>query len=239
MKRPTLILLVLSGIFIWTWIYNTAISQPAYRRPNITDTSDTLQKLQKLYNGVQWTNKYRRFEGDQFFLTPMFLTGSVTINRKTFNNVRLKYDIYSDELITPLNLEDIIQLNREMIDSFTLSYQNKTYRFINFNNDTVTGFNGYYNLLYRGKSLLYVRYQKILSAEITTKSDGEFIQQPRVYVVTGNSIYIVKNQKDLLRITGSHKAEVRDYISTGKLRINRNEPDSYIAVLEYYDSIRN
>ena len=49
----------------------------------------------------------------------------------------LKYDIFKDELLTPVDPGGILQLNKEMIDSFSLSFQNKTYRFEKIQEDSL------------------------------------------------------------------------------------------------------
>ena len=37
-----------------------------------------------------------------------------------YNNIGINYDIYNDEIITKTNLGNLLQLNKEMVDSFTL-----------------------------------------------------------------------------------------------------------------------
>jgi hypothetical protein len=234
-----IILLYLISVCFTLEICGTPARQthPLFR--SISLQEDSLQKLQLLYRGVIWTNKFRRFNGDQFFLTPLFIPGKVAINGHTYKNLRLKYDIYSDELITPLNMEEIIQLNKEMIDSFSVSFENKTYRFINFRNDSISGLSGYCNLLYKGKSALYVKYKKNISTAVTITSDGEFNQTSRIYFETGEVIYQIKNTGDLLKILSGHKEEIRDFISKNRIKVSKNEPDSFIPVIRYYDSISN
>jgi hypothetical protein len=233
------ILLYLISVSSTLEIFGTPVYQSNILYTSISNQEDSLQKLQLLYRGVIWTNKYRRFNGDQFFLTPMFIPGTVSINGRTYKNLRIKYDIYSDELIIPLNMEEIIQLNKEMIDSFSLSFENKTYRFINSRNDSISGLNGYCCLLYSGKSALYVKYKKSISTAVTITSDGEFNQTTRIYFGEGDLIYPVKSTGDLLKILGGQKEEIRNYISKNKLKVSKNDPGSFIPVIKYYDSLSN
>jgi hypothetical protein len=233
------ILLYLISVSSTLEIFGTPVYQSNILYTSISNQEDSLQKLQLLYRGVIWTNKYRRFNGDQFFLTPMFIPGTVSINGRTYKNLRIKYDIYSDELIIPLNMEEIIQLNKEMIDSFSLSFENKTYRFINSRNDSISGLNGYCCLLYSGKSALYVKYKKSISTAVTITSDGEFNQITRIYFGEGDLIYPVKSTGDLLKILGGQKEEIRNYISKNKLKVSKNDPGSFIPVIKYYDSLSN
>ena len=218
-------------------VYGTPFhqSQPLYHSISIQE--DSLQKLQSLYRGVIWTNKYRRYEGDQFFLTSRFIPGTVTVDGHTYKNLRLKYDILSDEIITPLNMDEIIQLNKEIIDSFSLSVENRIYRFINMQNDSTALLNGYCNLIYNGRSCLYVKYVKKATTAVTPQSDGEFNQSSRIFVVYRDVAFQVKNSRDLLEIFSDHKEEIKQFISEKRLKLSKNDPWSFIPVMEYYDSI--
>ena len=77
-------------------------------------------------------------EINSFF--PKSFYRSRTINGKTFTDIYLKYDIFKDEILTPVDVDGILQLNKEMVGSFSVLFQNKTYRFIKMKED------GYYTL---------------------------------------------------------------------------------------------
>jgi hypothetical protein len=200
---------------------------------------DTTKNRQLLYNGIEWTNRYHRITGDQFLFSPVFMTGTVTINGRTFKNVRIKYDIFSDEIITPLNGEAIVQLNKEMVDSFTLSFENKVYRFTNIRNDTLKDFTGYINLLYKGSSSFYVKYKKSISPSSTPRSDGYFIQRNMMYLVKEELIHPIDGTRTLFRVLNTDKEQIRNFIRKNRLRISGKIPDSFVPVILFYDSLRN
>jgi hypothetical protein len=204
--------------------------------PNMRE-QDTTKERQVLYNGTVWTNRYHRIQGDQFLFSGLFLPATVSKNGKTFKNVSIKYDIYSDEIITPVNSEDILQLNKEMVDSFTLSFENKIYKFSNIQTDTLKGFKGYVNVLYKGKSALYLKYKKTITPAITYQSDGAFNQTDQIYFRQGNNIYPIKNTEDLLKILSLQKDQIKNFIRKNKLKVSKKIPESFIPVIRYYDSI--
>lgn len=152
-------------------------------------------------------------------------------------NVRIKYDILADEIIIPVNSEDILQLNKEMVDSFTISFEDKVYRFTNIRNDTLKGFAGYVNLLYKGSSSFYVKYIKTISPSFTPKSDGNFIQNHRMYLVKDNQIHPINGTRTLFRVLNADKELIRNYIKKNKLRISKKNPESFVPVIRFYDSI--
>jgi hypothetical protein len=217
-------------------IYCSGQEQSVYSNSDTRD-QDTIRARQILYNGTVWSNKYHRIEGDQFLFSEIFMPGTISMNGKTFTNVRLKYDIYSDAIITPLNREVILQLNKEMVDSFTINFEDKVYSFTNIRNDTLKDFGGYVNLLYKGKSAFYVRYKKSISPSSSPRSDGHFFQSHTMYYVKDKVIYPMDGTTALFRILDDEKEQIKNFIKKNKLRISNKIPDSFIPVIKFYDSI--
>lgn len=198
---------------------------------------DTLQKKQILYSGILWKNRYHRIKEDQFLFSNFFLPGSISINRQTFKNLRIKYDIYSDEIIIPLNLDEILQLNKESVDSFTISFENKVFKFTNIRDDTLKGFKGYVNVLYKGKSALYVKYKKEILFSSTDKYDGEFYQIHQIYFVKDNIVYPITSTNDLFKVLNEDKVQIRNFNKRDKSKVSKKIPESFVPVIMYYDSI--
>jgi hypothetical protein len=136
----------LFALQVWSPFFCTAEKEFALL-PLKIQFQDSVWEKQLLYNGIIWKNKYHRILGDQFLFSDLFLPGTIFTHGKQFGNVRIKYDIFSDEIITPVSQEDILQLNSEMVDSFLIVSGDKTYRFINNKDDTISGLKGYVNLL--------------------------------------------------------------------------------------------
>ena len=200
-------------------------------------TQDTLQIHQFIFRGVLWKNKYRRIQGDQFLFSDFFLPGTVTISGKTFKNLRIKYDILSDELITPLNNEIIIQLNKEMVDSFTIIFENKTFKFTNIRGNTLKGFKGYANILYNGRSSLLVNYKKNIRPAFTEHYDGEFYQTQQIYIIKDSIFYHLDGVNDLFEVVNADKVQIKNFISKNKLKVSKKIPESFLPVIRYYDSL--
>jgi hypothetical protein len=193
---------------------------------------------QLLLNGRIWRNPYSKVTGDQFFLANTFLKGSVTLNGRRFNNLDLKYDIYDDELILRIESHPIIFMNKEMVDSFSLVFENRNYHIINAGNDTSGVLRGYVNVLYDGPSALYVKYiKKIQPLAVDGKYDL-FFQEHRIYLRKGPEIVPAGGKRKLLNLLEDKKKEIRDYMKGSRLKIKRKDPDTFIPVLKYYDSIR-
>jgi hypothetical protein len=198
--------------------------------------SDTLPDDQLLYIGREWKNLYFIVKNDQFLFSKEFLSGSVTIKGKTFKNIPVKYDIYKDEILTWLDPAGILQLNKEMIDSFSIFFQNKLYLFTRIPQDSSKG---YVNVLYKGKTGLYLKYIKKIDRVTLEGESDKFYQESRIYYVEDNHVNLITSRKDLFKILDRNKTQIKDFMMKNEIKVSKREPDSFIPVIRYYDSIRH
>jgi hypothetical protein len=206
-----------------------------------TDTSanDTVKESQILFNGKMWRNLYYRVKGDQYLFSSGLLPGDLTISGKKFQNLQLRYDIYNDEIMTSANNGIIIQLNKEMVDSFSFTFLMRKYSFIKVSVDTVKGFTGYINLIYKGKSDLCVKYTKEISLLAVEKKYDLFNQSHRIFLVTDKGIHSVMRAGDIYKAVPEYKEQIKNYIKKNKITLSKDDPDSFIPVIRFYDTLHN
>jgi|WetSurSiteA1Bulk_404760.scaffolds.fasta_scaffold18725_2 hypothetical protein len=203
----------------------------------LAGSDDTIRENQILYNGRIWRNLYYMVHGDQFLFSKEFLPGSVTISRETFRNVKLKYDLLNDELLTPVDPGGILRLNKQLVDSFSLFFENKTFRFIKLQPDSLTDSKSYYNVLYKNKTGLYVKYSKKIDKLGDEGRYDKFYLITQLFLQKDNKLYSVTGKSDLLRILEEDKALVKNFIKKNNLDVSDKVPESFIPVLRYYDSL--
>jgi hypothetical protein len=206
-----------------------------YYGTGIQDTID----IQTLYNGRVWRNLYSRVVGDQFLFTTDFLPGSVTIDDRLYSDLPIKYDIYNDQILTVTDLKIIIELNKEMIDCFTISHNNKKYDFLRIIPDSLTSLDGYYNVMYDGNLSLYLKYKKeILPLEVEHKYDL-FYESQKIYLKLGDKVYPVHGKGGLLKLLKDKKQQIRSFIKKNKLMVTKKDPWSLVPVVKFYDTLQN
>jgi hypothetical protein len=199
----------------------------------LQDPSD----IRLLLNGRIWHNKYSKVIGHPYFLTDKFLKGSVINNGRKFNDIDIRYDLISDELILRTESHPIIIMNKEMVDSFSLNFENSDYHIINSGNHINSAMKGYVCVLYNGPSTLYVKYiKKILPQAVDGRYDQIF-QQHFIYIRQGSEIMPVEGRKKLFSLLDYKKTELRNFVKKNRIRISRKDPGTFIPLLKYYDSI--
>lgn len=232
MRRIIFLFIVFSQIIICL----PGISSPVEAMGS--GSNDTID-VQILYNGRAWRNLYYRIKGDQFLFSSEFVPGNASIDDKEFKNIQVKYDIYNDELLTLTDHGIIIQLNKEMIDLFSMKYNNKVYYFRRLDADSLNSLSGYINVLYDGRSALYVKYRKeILLLAVENKYDI-FNQINKIYLQKDGNIILINSKKEFLNLLKDQKQEVHNFIKTNNIRISKKNPESFKPVIEYYDKLRH
>ncbi len=206
--------------------------------PSDGNRSDTIRESQILYNGRDWRNKYYRVREDQFLFSNWFLQGSVSISGKTFENISISYDIFNDEIITPAGNGIILQLNKEKVDSFNLVFENIRYKFAKIRKDTLTGLDGFVNILYQGKTTLYVKYLKKIQPLAVDNKYDKFFQSSRIFILKNGILYKIAGKGDMLRVFSEDKTQVKKFIKKNKLTVSKRNPSSFVPVIKYYDSLK-
>ncbi len=199
---------------------------------------DTLTVRQVLYNGRLWRDLYVSIKEDQFLFSEELLNGSVTINGIKFNNLKLRYDIYNDEIILLTDRGIFIQLNKEMVEDFSLVFQGKIHNFIKITGDSINLPPGYIEVLHEGNTALYVRYKKEIDRMAVENKYDIFFQVHRVYLKKDETVNVVSSNREFKMLLGDNKQKIRNFIKTNNIRISRQEPESFVPVLEFYDSLR-
>jgi hypothetical protein len=103
--------------------------------------------------------------------------------------------------------------------------------------DSLTGIKGYVNILYKGKSALYVKYKKEIQILAVDNKYDLFFQTYRIYFQKEGIVHQINNKRELLKLLDEDKAQIKDFIKKNKLKISKMEPESFVPVIRFYDSI--
>jgi hypothetical protein len=197
---------------------------------------DSVDK-QLLFNGRVWRNLYPKVRGDQFLFSSEFLPGTVSINGKTFTGCSIRYDIFNDEVLTRAGQNIIIQLNKEMVTSFTIDYNMRSWAFSKVESDTVNGPGGYACLLYDGENQLFVKYRKIVMLLAVDNKYDAFELNQKIWLRKNGRYYQLSGVNDVISLYKNDKQQINNYIRSHKLKVSRKNPESFIPLIEFCDKI--
>jgi hypothetical protein len=225
-------------LFFSLYIFSEPAATATYALsdPDSPAEQDTTGK-QILFSGRLWRNIYYMVKGDQFLFTSGLLNGSVTIQGREFRDILMNYDIFKDEVLAMNDNGMMIQLNKEKIDSFALEYNFRTYKFRNLDADSLNNITGYVNVLFDDGLLLIVKYKKeIVMLAVENKYD-EFNQLHKIYLMKDGNYNLIRGKRDILKLMDDRKQQVKQFIRANKLQVTKNNPDSFVPVVEYYTNL--
>jgi hypothetical protein len=191
---------------------------------------------QILFNGRMWRNMYFNVRGNQFLFSDEFQPGTLMMNGRLFGDLRLLYDIYSDEILTRTPKGIIVQLNKEMVNEFTFDFNNNTYYFLKQEEDEAD-YKGYVNVLYSNNLKLFVKYKKDILLLAEEKKYDAFFQYHRIFLLKDGKTYLINNKNNVIRLFPETKHEIRNFIRGNKLKMTKKEPASFIPLIEFIDKL--
>lgn len=228
-----------------------------YSQNFLTDTSGKISSFQRavnlyhrflspetgLYDGSEYAyNAYYPFtinEGHPFFQSKNFDTGSVFYNNVLYEKVPLLFDIIKEEVLIhdPTRIY-IIRLNNESIRWFTIWGHTFIRLKMDSNNNTLLH-TGFYDVLYKGNTVLYKKVSKIFkeNSASSTGINKYVVELDEYFIKKNKKYYKVKNKKSLLLIVNDRKKEIAKFIKKNKLNIRKNKDDALTKILAYYDAI--
>jgi len=132
----------------------------------------------------------------------------------------------------------MLQLNKEMIDSFSFTFNERTYAFKRLDGGEGKLPAGYMQVVYEGRTILYVRHAKKISKLGDEGMFDKLYDETLVFLILEGVVYPITGKGDLIRATGEKKVLVRNYIKKNGLIITNEAPESYIPVLIFLDNLQ-
>ena len=193
---------------------------------------------QELINGFQYYNHFIRHLGHPFYPDDEFHKGSVSINAKKFDDVLLKYDCYSQELILKYgdleNNYNLLILNNLHLSSFSL----EDYNFQKF---SIEGEQDLFYQLINSRTLsVYIHWKKNLTAtNANLKHSHEFGKLIRKYYISyEGEIHSFKSRASFRsHFPDSQQKEIKKYFRQKQISIRKADPAEIQHLLDFMISL--
>jgi hypothetical protein len=202
----------------------------------ILPIQDTLIANQILYNGKIWIGLYFGVYGTEFLFSEDWIDSDLTIEGIEFKSLPLKYDTYNDELLINFKNREVVILNKERVDSFTIRYNNSAYKFINLKDHDIL--NGYYQILYNDGTSLYKKWSKKRAQFVVEAKYDEFQPDNQLILIKDQTMVEVTSKRGFLKQLDDYKQEVKEYIRDNRMKLDIKSPETLVPVLKFYDTLK-
>jgi hypothetical protein len=185
-----------------------------------------------LYNGSAYTEYISQGTENPYFIDE-YLEGSVMYDEEFHDNVPLLYDISLDRIVidNAFSIKKVMLVN-EKVAAFTI----KDHRFVHLVKAAVP--EGHYEIMYDGKSKVYVRHRKTLQSKRVDYSVINVFEEKKVYYIYKDGrFYSVKSKGSVLKVLETKKKELKKFIRDSKLVFGENRAKDIGRVVERYDQL--
>ena len=219
-------------IFVWVRLF----AQDAGRQQLVdASTDDYLRivgKQSALYYGKE-QEIYQRTINHPYLLNDQFTKARLSYNEVIYYEAMLRLDLNRDELIIASPDFRQIVLTPKNVDFAELHGKHIIY----FQRDNLPGCPspGYYYLLHSGKC-------KVLEKQVNRmtyddRSGFFFNLYTYYYLYKDDAYYSIRNQRGLLKALGSHKKELKRFISVNHLQYRDNAEMFLILTVNEYEKL--
>jgi hypothetical protein len=246
MNRTVIILLV--------FIFRFAAYQVAYSQDQgMTSPGDIYLErtgsAREYIDGKDYYSYYSGLRTSPILRQDEAQSASLMIHGRVYNNLVLKYDTYTDNIIYTdgkliyKNRNRQVALNRYHVDRFDLFFRYDTlhFRFLCHENDPAFNLNdGYYEIVHDNKTKYVIRHssaQVIHSSPDDVSDIREYFYEPVSYVKTGNDFQRISSRKQFLNLFGSWSDEISHFLRKHAIRIKTADKEQIKDVLEYYEQL--
>lgn len=187
----------------------------------------------ELYNGAAYmmmpppgTGSY--YFGDKNYCTP----GTIRFNGTWYKNLPILYDVYHDRMITYMDNDLFVLDSLKISDVYLLDHH-----FCYMNQPGLVP--GFYDVLYKGKSQVVVKWIKAINEEIVSQRavQTNVRDKSQLYLKKGNSYFPVTGKSSFATIFSEKKKEIKQFIHDQKIDYGKDKEAAAVAVAGYYDQL--
>ena len=198
-----------------------------------------------LNNGPLALNPYKTIgDNNMFFKNNKYTVGNLVYDGQPYFNVKLKYDLFKDQLILnpPEQPEHIgISLIQDKTDSFSI--YGKNFVKITKSQTALTDFiTGYYQIIKIGKNLnLFIRHQKDILKEINDEGlYYSFHEKYQYYIEYNEKFHEISNKASIVQLFPENKKDINSFYQKNRSLI-KSDYNQFInsLMISIYDSSTN
>lgn len=245
MTPTALFQLLIGGMLLYT---NTAFGQEL----TVPDKFENLRLTREnaVGNTVRtYDDRYEGVKGHPYFSDEWMLGNVLLENEQEYQNVKLKYNLYEDQLVGLQHEKYAILLDKDKVRAFTIRDEESgnTYNFVkaahlNHSFKKVNG-NQFVQVLHQRKVALYAVNRKTLNkasyrgAYNYGNMYDEFVDMDAEYYLgeSGKAEKLKFRKRKLLTAFDAHRDLLNKYIDEQQLSIN--EVDDLLKLIRYYEKL--
>ena len=205
-----------------------------YQKVDVTD---------QLINGREFNPYYIKAKIKPILFDGKRHSGSLIYEGRRYNNLKLDYDTYSDQIIYSDSSKFLndklfrIVLNKDPVDGFCLYFADDSLIFRHFrsgDNGQSDISDGFYEVVYDGQSKYIIKHQSVPDV---SEGLNVYTYSMSQYIFVGGRFYNVKSSKSFVNLFKKDSDAIRKFMKKNRFRFNKADKYEIASVLRYYDTL--
>lgn len=193
---------------------------------------------QNLINGIEYYNLHTRSKGHKFLDEDKFYRGRVVINKRVYDDVELKYDIFNQHVLLQFDrgteVYTQIILNNKWVDEFELN--GRIFRKHTFP-ETGTLF---FQIIGSGEIACYYHFKKEEVPRVTRITLSEFGDEKRKsYVYWQSELHEFHGARSFAEIFPAHESQILEFIRQQNFRTRKISDSQMDILISYCNTLIN
>ena len=200
-------------------------------------------------NGREYYDYYFRSMHSPILRDDEPRTAILTFRGRTYNNLDLQYDTYTDEVVyayDSLILGDKfrkVSLNKYDVDRFDLCFRKDTMHFMYLSTEIDSSFSlndGFYEIAHDSKTKFIIRHVSVKYTILDspgTYAIDDYQYKPVNYINTGDGYKKITSRKQFVRLFNSSSSQISRFLRTNRINIRKADKRQISVVLNYYEQL--
>lgn len=194
-----------------------------------------------LLTGLLYEEPIKDIVGHPYFDSSDFQDGSFVYQGRYFSNKSIKYNLCNQKLIIyqEINpqLPRFIQLNSKYLSEFNIG----SFKFIAKESilDTIPFTLDFYQSILDEEIKYYIGREKFIKTLAVDNEKDKYKEIDTHFIIYEGNTYPIKRKRDLMKIFGPYKKELRSYIKAKNLKINIKNPEDICHLLRHISTLKN
>lgn len=235
MKREIVLKVVVLFFYL---LPNLILSQSQVKQKNVYKLYDSIvgEGNIGLYNGLIYKKKHLSSDkSHEFYNSFNFIKGNIVYDSQPYFDIDIKYDVFNENIVVKLPFKGtfkVITLLNDKVNEFSINDK----KFVNINNyfDSIKGtdLSIFYEVISEKNQ---IKILKLYKKEKREKLDKEyryevFKDKDEYYTVLNNSLYELKNKRDLIDILPDLKNQINLFYKSQK-KLSKSDNEAFLKLL--------
>lgn len=194
-----------------------------------------------IFNGAEYVDYDVGINGNPFFLTDYYSSGTIEFDDMVYYNIPLIYEVVQNKVI--IEYIDHVGYNKQLVlqNDKIKFFEYEGHHFVNINEANPVGSlkEGFYDLLLDDEISIYAKRKKEIFKSIKNgQMVRKFTLEDQYYIQLDSNTHKVSGKSSLLKLYGDRKNEMKQFIKVKNLDLKKNFEESLISVTREYIKVK-